>query len=396
MRKIITPETLKGKKMIILWALAIILAPMIILPIFILLLKFTLEIINFPYPVIYLDFNTTVNVIDYFSIYFSIVGIAVSVIIAYYLYKLSKEKEMSDLYNYRATIYTQTRESILAALADRFDRISITESTIENSFKLKEVLDDKKHMQLTNIWTSLLSLSENDKKTDDRKSEFQKMVCVPFYNTIWDYPLESKSDLLNKEIYSLLFDVNPLKNKVFKYGEARLVDGSLCYLAYEVDNTQKYKVYKNDRLIYDCSFENNKVKNGYAERILYNQKYLGNFENGLFHGEGTLYSTLIQNEKILKQGIWFEGKLREGMMFDIIKSKSVFDIFHTEHYFVVDIPEGYSMDVKVIDLKILGDGTHIESNERILQGFDSFRKGKDDLAKFTKSISMIGINMPKL
>lgn len=252
------------------------------------------------------------------SIFLSIASIIISVVLVYYIQRLTDVKEDYELKQQKTKFYTQTLISLKNALEGKFDRITITDSFISESVILHGFLDDAEVAVLTDIWNILINIKML--KVVDVKEQIialKRVIYVSFFELIDKDKVKNYLSLMNKDVLKILNKLSNSKKDTYEYGVSYYYDNSPLFKSYIVEGEERFKVYFYNQLKYDCSFDGKNPINGFGLEENDKVYYVGNFKNMKRHGEGELFYILNSNKVLLAKGEWSDGSIINGEVHNI-------------------------------------------------------------------------------
>ncbi|MBS3972173.1 MAG: hypothetical protein KGZ84_04185 [Erysipelotrichia bacterium] len=264
-------------------------------------------------------FDVTTNLI---SIYLSSISLIVSILLVYYVQKLSKDQQASENNQYRNILYTQTCNSLKSALENEPMKISITENIMYESYKLLGVLKKEDIDFLIQIWNILIIIKSNPSEINHHQVLLKDQVYVSMYSLIENNDFEGFYSMFNEVCCNVLNRLNPDKHKSFVFGKAYSKNDELIFEHYKKGEEDFYRIFDGG-LKYDCSFVSNCVNNGFA--IVQDSSYLyeGMFERRLKNGVGKQYYIKDGGKDLLKDGLWIDDKFREGTAYFLKKNNLI-------------------------------------------------------------------------
>lgn len=252
------------------------------------------------------------------GIYLSITSIIISIVLVYYIQRLSNVKEDNEFEQQKRKFYTQTLISLKNALEGKFDRITITENFISESVILHGFLDDAEVEILTDVWNILINIKMlKDTNVEEQINALKRVIYVSFFELIDKNKVKNYLSLMNKEVLKILNKLRNSQKDTHEYGESYYYDNSPLFKSYIVQGEERFKVYFFNQLKYDCSFDGSNPVNGFGLEKNDNVYYVGNFKNKKRNGEGELYYILNSNKVLLAKGEWLEGGIINGEVHNI-------------------------------------------------------------------------------
>lgn len=322
------------KRFIILIAIAAIILPSVVIPLIALSLEvFTSILPKLPVSMA-IDFSETMSSVEYIALYFSLLGVIATIILAYLIYRLEqsnkKRAEEEEISRVKRTLYVLLENGINRAIKSKnddewltFDFIRVTDNHIGMIASIGHLLTEEQFLNLNQILETLKDIAVHEKNGNpyDAKMSVDRLmglITIPFYPKYHFYMKNLKSiyDVMSKEtlaIFNLL--VADDNERSFTYGITYNSEEKKLFRNYQDNHFIVYDEFEN--IICDATFDERgmmtgKAKTFYEKDLL---EYDGLFRDGKRSGWGIEY---LFDERKGKEGEWEADQLINGVIYDVI------------------------------------------------------------------------------
>lgn len=212
-------------------------------------------------------------------------------------------------------LYTNILRALSNALNNR--PVIVSNSELDSLILLEGIISDDDFNALHKLLSAIINISISDEGSAYCITSLIEECIDPLYlSYISSLPMLNIMDILQERYYNLLNSLRPTSHQS-PFAHRRILDDNVVFSS----DPQKLAVYSSDRtLLLEGKLNENGLFCGFQIMMEQVGLYIGNFENGLRSGYGTIFCENKRGEGFkypLCCGIWEQDELKEGMIFSV-------------------------------------------------------------------------------